>query len=483
MTPLYVTSLTIQNLRCFQEAKLKLQHAEREGAGAAPERRNINLLLGNNGAGKTSVLRALALATLAPVIEKSSGYVPYRLIRRASPGDLSVKSAEITAEVILHSQDVNASQSKTPLTEKMSMRVERQGDVEHLVAGKRLTPSPGKTNLWSNMFDDKSPAFLVVGYGATRRVDDSVSFNINEQTKLRQLRYLRVAGLFESHLALIPLKSWLPKMKTENPGRHKQVVNLIDRLLPDESSFSGNFINDEYYFELAGTEIPFGALSDGYRAYIGWIGDLLYHVCMGAPKGAKLVENRGLVLVDEIDLHLHPAWQRTVIENISESLPNLQFVFSTHSPIVAGSLHKENIYVLDTDASGASTVEQYRERIYGLNAEQVLLSSYFKLKTTRAEGYVENELRPLSQKAMQGDAVAAEAFIDKLAGKVVNAASAAAAKAEPSSGLRLIDNTKFQQLLVTYGKDGGSKRGSGRAKTAARKSGATKRTSRSSKKR
>ena len=220
----------------------------------------------------------------------------------------------------------------------------------------------------------------------------------------------------KSHIALRPLANWLPSFKRRNPGRYKQVVGLIDRLLPEGAGFSGKLQGGEYLFAMGKTMVPFGALSDGYRAYIGWITDLLYHVCMGAPSGAKLVDNRGLVLVDEIDLHLHPEWQRTVISRISDVLPNIQFVFTTHSPIVAGSLHSENVFVMEQDSTGVSVVRQLEERLYGKDAEQVLLSSYFNLNTTRAPGFVD-ELEALSRKATRTKPDVALQIMQKLSGE------------------------------------------------------------------
>jgi hypothetical protein len=87
----------------------------------------------------------------------------------------------------------------------------------------------------------------------------------------------------------------------------------------------------------------------------------------------------GIVIVDEIDLFLHPEWQRRVIEQVATTFPHLQFCFSSHSPLVAGTLEPENIFVLD-----AHKIEQYREDIYGLTPNQILTSSYFGLRSTRA---------------------------------------------------------------------------------------------------
>lgn len=416
---MHVKSITIENLRCFQTAGLELQYPGREKEAGREDvvLPNINLLLGNNGAGKTSVLRALALAALSPVMPQS-GFRPYRLVRRTGKAkgertdEKEIKESNISAEVLLHDQDLKPDKLGTPRLQHMSVKlVIRSGNNDSLVSGNG-SPSGEDLGIWEIMYDDKSPAFLVVGYSANRRVEEAKSVDIGAQQKERLLRYQRVASLFEPRVALVPLSFWLPSCEKE---RSKQVVTLVDQLLPEEASFTGEYKDGEYFFEVNGVPTPFDALSDGYRAYIGWVADLLYHIQMGASAGAKLAATAGLVMVDEIDLHLHPEWQRSVTSSLSAALPNLQFVFTTHSPIVAGSLNKENIFVLASEPSGGSTVRQYhRERIYGLDAEQILLSSYFNLKTTRAETFT-SELRELAGKAGRGDKEAALDYAKKLA--------------------------------------------------------------------
>ncbi len=195
-------------------------------------------------------------------------------------------------------------------------------------------------------------------------------------------------SLFEEAFSLVPLGSWLPGLKAGNPGRYKQVERLINALLsPGHYRFSGEQAgNGDYLFFRGDMPVPFQSLSDGYRAFIGWVADLLHHVCTGTPRGKKLVESRGIVLVDEIDLHLHPRWQMDVIKTVAKALPKMQFVFTSHSPLVAGSLEWMNIITLKVGTKLNRTVaKRLKQSIHGLDADQILVSDFFGLRSTIAE--------------------------------------------------------------------------------------------------
>src|SRR5262245_5701532 len=234
------------------------------------------------------------------------------------------------------------------------------------------------------------------------------------RTKARFARAQRVASLFEDSFSLIPLTYWLPELKQTNKGRYTQVVHLINHLLgPGHYRFTEKLEKGDYLFERGGLHIPFRAMSDGYRAFIGWVADLLYHVCYGCPSGKKLVESAGLVLVDEIDLHLHPKWQMKVISTVAKALPRMQFVFTSHSPLVAGSLEWMNIVALKIKGKSETSARRLRQSIHGLDADQVLLTDFFGLSSTRASAK-RKQLDELTQKARGGDAAAARDIVVQL---------------------------------------------------------------------
>jgi energy-coupling factor transporter ATP-binding protein EcfA2 len=406
----------MRRLRCFEQAALNFQYPGRSDelssldVGTGLLRPNINLLLGDNGSGKTTILRGIALAVLAPVIE-GAGYVPFSLVRRTAERTAAAR-AKITGQVLLHEQDLGTRSESGPIASSakpLVTEIIRIHDAER-IAAKRLVGLP-----WERMYDNSSPAFLVVGYGANRRVEGDKTFDSSVRAKSRLLRYDRVAGLFEDSVTLTPLGVWLPSLESRNNSHYTEVLDLINRLLPEDCRFEGKRQGPDYLFQFRGSPVTFLALSDGYRAFIGWVADLLYHICMGCPSGVKLVDNRGIVLVDEIDLHLHPEWQRRVIPDLSAALPNLQFVVTSHSPLVAGTLQAPNIILMEQDPTGATSPRRIDERVHGLSAEQILLGSYFGLKSTRDQETVV-DLISLSKRLRNNDPDAAIAFLRRLSG-------------------------------------------------------------------
>ncbi|MCP4147507.1 MAG: AAA family ATPase, partial [bacterium] len=229
----------------------------------------------------------------------------------------------------------------------------------------------------------------------------------------RSLRYLRVQGLFEDSYSLIPLGNWLPKLEGSAPDRYKEIVALLKQLIPAPISFDGHFEDGEYYFQQSNIKVPFSALSDGYRSFISWITALLYHLHTGCPAGKMLTELKGIVMVDEIDLHLHPEWQKKIVRILAGTFENLQFIFTTHSPIITGNLYPSNITLLKSKDSRAEVVKLSRS-VYGLNANQVLVSEYFGLDSTRAPG-IKKKIRVLNLRALDGDSDASLELLDLLA--------------------------------------------------------------------
>lgn len=381
---MYVKKLVIHNFRCFSKAEIELNYPKR----AATKRRsvpkrlaNVNLFLGGNGSGKSSVLKALVLGILSPVIS-SSGFNAEYLVQRKAEQALSVDakgrtilrgSAGVEAYLKWDNQDfpnIDISPKNGSLVGRTL--IERKGDVESIVPLTNDLPLA-----WTNIYFNDSPAFFLVGYGAHRRTERPEGYS----QQSRSSRYQRVAGLFEEHVGLVPFSFAYLQLKDWN--FLEEARTILNALLPSEVNLADTLSRQkEPLFNRDGVLLPFSALSDGFRAFVGWVWDLLFQMAsLLQPHGSaqELKTMTGVVIVDEIDLFLHPEWQRVVIDQVAQMFPSIQFLFTSHSPLVAGALEPENIFVLEDDK-----VEQYHENIYGLTPNQVLTSSYFGLRSLRA---------------------------------------------------------------------------------------------------
>lgn len=357
---------------------------------------NVNLLLGGNGSGKSSIFKAIALGVLAPVIPSSGLKAEYFVRRATRAGSNTVasiqnsssfqkrepaESAKIEVSLLLGESDTGLSQ---PITMIGQAIVTLKGDVEEIRTTHTNPPA------WDRIYENNSPAFFLAAYGAGRRTERPEGYSEQNRTP----RYQRVAGLFEEQVGLAPFTYAYLQLKSR--GAFSDARQILNALLIEENLSLTEHQDglDRPLFDNNGVLLPFNALSDGYRAFIGWVWDLLLQMSRVLPPNSaepQLANLSGVVIVDEIDLFLHPAWQRRVVDQISEAFPNIQFLFSSHSPLVAGTLETQSIYVLDSDDSGA-VIEQYNEDIFGLTANQILTSSYFGLSSTRAPDAPQNDL-------------------------------------------------------------------------------------------
>jgi predicted ATP-binding protein involved in virulence len=119
-----------------------------------------------------------------------------------------------------------------------------------------------------------------------------------------------------------------------------------------------------------GEELIVNQLSDGEKCLLAMVGDLARRLAIANPGLENPLDGFGVVLIDEIELHLHPKWQREIIPALTRTFPHCQFIVTTHSPQVIGEIKPQGIYILEKTENGI--VAQRPQTSYGRDSNQIL---------------------------------------------------------------------------------------------------------------
>lgn len=158
------------------------------------------------------------------------------------------------------------------------------------------------------------------------------------------------------------------------------VRNALSELMPDLRNLTVRRNPLRMDVEKHGERMTVNQLSDGEKCLMAMVGDLARRLAIANPLRENPLHGEGIILIDEIDLHLHPKWQRTVITELPEVFPNCQLLLSTHSPSVVTHVQPENLFLLSMER-GELRVTQPSES-YGKTVDRIL-EDLMGLETTR----------------------------------------------------------------------------------------------------
>ncbi len=177
------------------------------------------------------------------------------------------------------------------------------------------------------------------------------------------------------------------------------VRNALNEFLPEfnNPTIRRNPLRME--IEKHGETLSVSQLSDGEKCLIALVGDLARRLAIANPKRNNPLKGKGIVIIDEIDLHLHPKWQRRIIPTLMRVFTNIQFIVSTHSPHVITHVQPQDIYLLSITEQGI-TYNKPTES-YGKNVDRIL-EDLMGLETTRPDE-VQRLLTELYETIAAGD--------------------------------------------------------------------------------
>jgi len=351
-TSLKLVKMEIKNIRCFERLVVSFQDRD-----ASP--RQWTMILGDNATGKTALLRSIAIG----LCNEGDGTA----LMRELPGDMLRKGGPDDGSIEL-TLAREGSEDKYVVTTEITRT--RSPDAEKL----RKKMKPAKEFPWKDIF--------VCGYGTHRSGTAEVSHE----------RYSALT-------ALLPLFD--PDAQLQNPevvllkagDQYEDLKETLLRALmldEDGGSLSRPRVPQEKV-ELRGPwgTLPIDTLSDGYRSTAQWLLDFLgwaiYAGRLDAGQGVG-----GILLIDELEQHLHPKWQRHIVQRLAEKLPKTQIVATTHTPLVAaavGDVPSSAILKLPGVHEGRVCDDDLIDGhgYLGMRADQIL-TELFDLVTSRTIG-------------------------------------------------------------------------------------------------
>jgi len=351
----------------------------------------FTLLVGENGAGKTSVLDALA-ASLG--------------VWLATPPDTSLSSSKrniLRTEIRL---DPDVEGDRVLFRERLPVVVWARGkigDEENIVWERRLESADGRTtnagvkkaleiihDLFSQESGGKEILFPVVAYyGAGRGwlPSNSRKTNPSEKSKGPARRWSGFYDCFSERIRFADFREWFKRevlASGNRNGRMRPGFEVVRRAIlscvPDADGIWFDSDRDQIVLDVGGVVQPFDNLSAGQRMILALAADIAIRA---VSQNASLLppdvldgdettlprllrETPGVVLIDELDVHLHPRWQRRVAADLKRTFPGIQFVCTSHSPQIIGELPPDEIRVFD----GEKFVKP--ERSFGIDSSRIL---------------------------------------------------------------------------------------------------------------
>lgn len=219
----------------------------------------------------------------------------------------------------------------------------------------------------------------------------------------KQVEPYGFSSLFLNAVTLEQPDTWLTHIyaqeleaKVENTTNSlclSTVIALCKEILSDNFDIKVSIKNGVKYIE-RGTEISFDLLSEGYKSVLVWIIDLLSRLLKNQPKVKKIQDFVGIVLVDEINLHLHPKWEYELVKKLRQWFPKIQFIFTTHSPIsILGASEDAVFYRLYKQNGTTKVSEPYlASQLQPLMANAIITSPLFDLDTARMRIFNQQEM-------------------------------------------------------------------------------------------
>lgn len=395
---MYVNRVILENIRPFERLDFAFERPV-IAPGGQPAYAGWTVITGDNASGKSTLLRAIALALLGPEQLRNLGASLGGWVRKGCA------EGTIAVELVLSERD-RFPTGLAPSEVKILAALRVIDFASESILEQSPESRPFDKTLKLGPWRPGSQGWFSAGYGPFRRLYGSSQ----EASRLMSLRGRapRFGTMFKEEATLGECETWLKELQfkvLEGNEIAEQTLRQILALLNDQF-LHNNLVVDKvdsdgiWLRNAQGLRLPLSEMSDGYRAALAMLVDLTRHVeaVFGSDglvverDGRLVVPHAGVVLIDEVDTHLHPEWQRQIGFWLKERFPAIQFIVSSHSAFVCQACDAGGLYHLPAPGNGEPVrlAEDDRQKIIAAQPNEILLSPAFNLTETRSPLAVES---------------------------------------------------------------------------------------------
>lgn len=465
---MYIRTIRITNIRGLEQVDLDLDRGNGSFAG-------WTVIAGRNGSGKSTLLRAVALAVAGPkrAFSLQRSFVEWirsgeekgdvELILTPDPIDGIKADDDVYFKVSLGWMDGELPRFNIPeyiRPARSSREPIMLSNISTISA--RASEEDSSGGIWS----ENPRGWFIAGYGAHRRLSSR-----DDGERNQPIMVARLEGLFDEDITFADATRWLRKIhalgldyasradRDERESRPdaaapnraqsehfeevlRHLLHLLndghagERLLPEGHEVTD--INQEgVWVKSRGVQLPLQSLGDGYKTVICLVVDIARHLyeCYGhfsliEQNGRPSVALAGVILIDEVEAHLHVEWQQRIGFWLKQHFPNIQFIVTTHSPFICQAADRKGLIRLPEPGSGKPAEhvsdEDYLTIVNG-GADEATMSALFGLEHSHSEASekLRTEVAELEVRVIRGRATDEEkAKLERLSAELPSTGSA-----------------------------------------------------------
>jgi predicted ATP-binding protein involved in virulence len=382
-----ITKVTLQNFRGIGSLELEF-----------PIDQNIIALVGVNGVGKSSILDAIT------ILLSTGWHLSYRdkhnqrsnkihYPNTVKPGDIKINQEFTSCEMVLSDSGDNC-----------DISIRRSYDYSYNVSDYVAIPS-------------RMAEVLLIRYSSDRRMGliSSRSYRMNSNgSEMGNPASFDVFFKWFKELEDIEHEEIIEgDRQHRNKGLEAVRKAVSDTLGEGFSRLRVRRANNDLIVNKEGTDISVGWLSDGEKSLISLVSDIAKNLVTTYPNMENSLKGEGIVLIDEIELHMHPTWQRMIIPRLTKTFPNCQFIVTTHSPQVLSHVQPESIYLLKK--VGEDIVVTKPQYSYGRDSNRILEDL---MDETERPAEIQDQLAKLFSLIHQGQLREAQELVNQLAATI-----------------------------------------------------------------